>query len=86
MNIEFPPISVIDGHNWGIAFPVKVDGEQWRCFIEDEAIQDMFDVQSADLDRLKSVFDANRHAVEALVRERILGGETGEIRIYKDNV
>jgi len=86
MKIEFPPISVADGQNWGIAFPVEVDGVRRRCLIYDEAIQDLFQVKTGDLEQLRSVFEQHRAVVEALVREQIRPGEDGEIRIFKENV
>lgn len=77
MNIYFPKLSTIDLDTMGVAFPVDVDGVRRRVLISTEALEDHFGGDH-NPDK-KSVFEANRHLIEAKVRQVIEAGAQGDV-------
>ena len=77
MQIIFPKQSAIDPDTMGVTFPVEVDGVRRRALISTEALEDHFggDHNPAK----KSVFEANRHIIEAKARQIIEGGAQGDV-------
>ncbi len=77
MQIIFPKQSAIDPDTMGVAFPVEVDGVRRRVLISTEALEDHFGGDH-NPDK-KSVFEANRHIIEAKARQIIEGGAQGDV-------
>lgn len=77
MQINFPKQSMIDQETMCVGFPVDVDGVRRRVRISNEALDDHF---SGDHNPDKrSVFEANRAAIEAKARQLILSGANGDL-------
>lgn len=77
MQIIFPKQSAIDPDTMGVAFPVEVDGVRRRVLISTEALEDHFGGDH-NPDK-KSVFEANRHIIEAKTRQIIESGAQGDV-------
>jgi len=77
MQINFPNHSAIDPETMCVAFPVDVDGIRQRVRISSEALDDHFG-GNHNPDK-KSVFEANRPAIESKARQLILAGAGGDL-------
>ena len=77
MQIYFPKQSAIDPNNLCVAFPAVVDGVRRRVLISIEALEDHFGGDHNP--NKKSVFEANRHIIEAKARQIIEGGAQGDV-------
>ena len=77
MQINFPNQSLIDPDTLCVVFPVDIDGVRRRVRISTEALDDHFGGDH-NPDK-KSVFEANRSAIESKARQLILAGATGDL-------
>lgn len=66
--IEFKQIEVVNLATMTVSFPASVEGEQVKCFISLEALQDHFNADHTD--QLES-FKNNRVEIESKAREII---------------
>ena len=73
MNISFPDRHAIDTDTFNFVFPAIVDGEQIRCMVTREALQDIN--PSCAADSSESQFETNKFHLQTIAKEKILAGE-----------
>ena len=88
MNIQFPNEHSVDQDTFDISFPADVDGNQIRCSVTREALQDQDINPSRATDSAETQFKTNRYQLQQIAEGKIREGEVqnGKVAITSADV